>query len=59
MVAQPFDSLTGTALIAAKARAYFQMLKARLSLLVAFSCAFGFVLAWLTSESETFRLLHV
>ncbi len=45
MLAQPIDSLTGLSLIVAKARAYFQLLKFRLSLLVAFSCAFGFVLA--------------
>jgi protoheme IX farnesyltransferase len=45
MVAQPIDSLTGLSLILAKARAYVQLLKFRLSLLVAFSCAFGFVLA--------------
>lgn len=45
MVVQPVDSLTGLSLILAKARAYIQLLKFRLSLLVAFSCAFGFVLA--------------
>jgi protoheme IX farnesyltransferase len=45
MVTQPIDSLTGLSLILAKARAYVQLLKFRLSLLVAFSCAFGFVLA--------------
>src|SRR6478609_7959831 len=45
MVAHPIDSLTGLSLILAKARAYVQLLKFRLSLLVAFSCAFGFVLA--------------
>lgn len=45
MVTQPVDSLTGLSLIQEKARAYIQLLKFRLSLLVAFSCAFGFVLA--------------
>ncbi|HET9052595.1 MAG TPA: protoheme IX farnesyltransferase, partial [Cyclobacteriaceae bacterium] len=45
MIAQPVDSLTGFSFILAKARAYMQLLKFRLSLLVAFSCAFGFVLA--------------
>ena len=47
------DTTSGTALVAAKAKAYWELLKFRLSLLVAFSCAFGFVLAspsvnWLT-----------
>lgn len=45
MLAQPIDSLTGFSLILAKTRAYVQLLKFRLSLLVAFSCAFGYVLA--------------
>lgn len=59
MVAQPFDSLTGTALIAAKARAYGQMLKPRLSLLVAFSCAFGFVLASSNTNLVTLTMLFI
>jgi heme o synthase len=59
MVAQPIDSLTGTSLIAAKARAYFQLLKARLSLLVAFSCAFGFVLASSNTNLVTLTMLFV
>lgn len=45
MIVQPIDSLTGLSLILAKAKAYTQLLKFRLSLLVSFSCAFGFVLA--------------
>ncbi len=40
---------------AAKAKAFAEMLKFRLSLLVAFSCAFGFVLA--SGELNWFRLL--
>jgi len=36
---------TGTTVVMAKAKAYFELLKFRLSFLVAFSCAFGFVLA--------------
>jgi protoheme IX farnesyltransferase len=39
------DNLTGIARIAAKAQAYWELLKFRLSFLVAFSCAFGYVLA--------------
>src|SRR5688572_6283152 len=44
----------------AKAKAFFELLKFRLSLLVAFSCAFGFLLAsgsqidWLTLAAVTF-----
>lgn len=44
---------------AAKSKAYFELLKARLSMLVAFSCAFGFSLAsggqidWLTLSALT------
>lgn len=37
--------LSGISLVAAKGRAYWELLKFRLSMLVAFSCAFGFVLA--------------
>ncbi len=44
MVGQ-IDNLTGLPLAAAKARAYVELLKFRLSFLIAFSCAFGFVLA--------------
>jgi heme o synthase len=45
MIAGHINTLTGIALAAAKAKAFSEMLKFRLSLLVAFSCAFGFVLA--------------
>lgn len=59
MVAQPVDSLTGLSLILAKARAYVQLLKFRLSLLVAFSCAFGFVLASANTNFYTLFMLFV
>lgn len=59
MVAQPIDSLTGLSLILAKARAYFQLLKFRLSLLVAFSCAFGYVLASSNTNITTLLMLFV
>jgi len=59
MVAQPLDSLTGSSLIAAKSRAYVQLLKPRLSLLVAFSCAFGFVLASANTNLITLTMLFV
>lgn len=52
MVAQ-IDQLSGLPFVLAKAKAYKELLKFRLSFLVAFSCAFGYVLAshdinWLT-----------
>lgn len=59
MVAQPIDSLTGLSLVLAKARAYFQLLKFRLSLLVAFSCAFGYVLATSNTNMITLLMLFV
>jgi heme o synthase len=45
MIAGQLDDLTGVYWTLAKVRAYWELLKFRLSLLVAFSCAFGFVLA--------------
>jgi heme o synthase len=45
MIAGHIDTLSGLPLVAAKAKAYFELLKFRLSFLVAFSCAFGYVLA--------------
>jgi protoheme IX farnesyltransferase len=45
MIAQPIDNLTGFTRLLAKAHACWELLKFRLSLLVAFSCAFGFTLA--------------
>ena len=45
MITSQIHNLTGIALAAAKAKAYFELLKFRLSFLVAFSCAFGYVLA--------------
>ncbi len=45
MITGQIESLTGISFAAAKAKAYWELLKFRLSFLVAFSCAFGFVLA--------------
>ncbi|MBX2945234.1 MAG: heme o synthase [Cyclobacteriaceae bacterium] len=45
MVTGQLDTLTGITWAMAKAKAYWELLKFRLSLLVAFSCAFGFTLA--------------
>jgi heme o synthase len=44
MIAGHIHTLSGLPLVLAKAKAYFELLKFRLSFLVAFSCAFGFVL---------------
>ena len=53
MIVANINELNGTAFVIAKARAYWELLKFRLSFLVAFSCAFGYVLAsyevnWIT-----------
>ncbi|MBK5279230.1 MAG: protoheme IX farnesyltransferase [Bacteroidia bacterium] len=45
MVTGQFTSVSGIELVVAKVRAYIELLKVRLSLLVAFSCAFGYGLA--------------
>jgi protoheme IX farnesyltransferase len=45
MIAGQTHSLPGATLAGAKARAYWELLKFRLSFLVSFSCAFGYVLA--------------
>lgn len=53
MIVADINDLNGSAFALAKGRAYFELLKFRLSFLVAFSCGFGFVLAspyvnWMT-----------
>lgn len=45
MMVGQIDGLTGISFATAKAKAYWELLKFRLSFLVAFSCVFGFVLA--------------
>ena len=45
MVSEQIESLSGLSLANAKARAFIELLKVRLSLLVAFSCVFGYALA--------------
>lgn len=45
MMTGEINQLTGIPLALAKSRAYWELLKFRLSFLVAFSCAFGYVLA--------------
>lgn len=58
MVGQ-IDDLTGLSLAAAKTRAYCELLKFRLSFLVSFSCAFGFVLASPAINYYTLMMLFV
>jgi protoheme IX farnesyltransferase len=53
MIVAKINDLTGPAFVIAKARAYWELLKFRWSFLVAFSCAFGYVLGspvvnWIT-----------
>ena len=53
MIVANINDLTGSDFVLAKSRAFLELLKFRLSFLVAFSCAFGFVLAspstnWIT-----------
>lgn len=45
MIAGQIHTLSGASYLVAKSRAFFELLKFRLSFLVAFSCAFGYVLA--------------
>jgi protoheme IX farnesyltransferase len=59
MIAGQTDSLSGTSLVAAKAAAYWELLKFRLSFLVAFSCAFGYVLASAKVNWETLAMLFL
>jgi len=54
MIAEQIHTLSGIPLAAAKAKAFWELLKFRLSLLVSFSCAFGYVLA---SPSVNWRVL--
>lgn len=58
MVGQ-IDNLSGLSLAAAKGRAYWELLKFRLSFLVSFSCAFGFVLASPSVNYQTLMMVFV
>ncbi len=51
--------LLGSAIAVNKAKAYFELLKFRLSFLVAFSCSFGFILASPTANLTTLTLLFI
>jgi len=45
MISSRTETLSGTTFASAKAKSYYELLKPRLSFLVAFSCAFGYGLA--------------
>ena len=59
MIAGPIHTLSGVPFVLAKAKAYFELLKFRLSFLVAFSCAFGYVLASPNTSWLTLAMLFV
>lgn len=59
MIAGPIHTLTGFSFASAKAKAYFELLKARLSFLVAFSCAFGYVLGTPSVNYLTLTMLFI
>lgn len=59
MIAGPIHSLTGFPFAAAKAKAYFELLKFRLSFLVAFSCGFGYVLGAPSINYQTLTMLFI
>lgn len=59
MIAEPVGTLSGLPLVSAKARAYWELLKPRLSFLVAFSCVFGFALGSEQIHWGTLAMLFV
>jgi protoheme IX farnesyltransferase len=59
MIAANINDLTGSDFVLAKARAYGELLKFRLSFLVAFSCAFGYVLASPNTNWFTLVMLFI
>jgi heme o synthase len=59
MIAGQIHSLSGAPFIAAKAKAYFELLKFRLSFLVAFSCIFGYLLAAPVVDLTTLAMLFL
>jgi protoheme IX farnesyltransferase len=59
MVTSRLDTSTGLLWTLHKAKAYWELLKFRLSLLVAFSCAFGFILASPVIDWKTLAMLFI
>jgi heme o synthase len=53
------QTLSGLPLVAAKARAFWELLKFRLSFLVAFSCAFGYILGSSAFEVKSLIMLFI
>ena len=59
MIAGHSHSLSGPSFVWAKAKGYFELLKFRLSFLVAFSCVFGYMLASSTVNVSTLVMLFL
>jgi heme o synthase len=60
MLAGQTEQISGIAFVATKGKAYFELLKFRLSFLVSFSCAFGYILASSAfADIDIFRLAMV
>ncbi len=59
MIVANINDLTGSDFVLAKSRAFLELLKFRLSFLVAFSCAFGFVLASPSTNWITLAMLFL
>src|SRR5882672_10787078 len=57
MISGSAQTLSETPLVSSKGRAYFELLKPRLSFLVAFSCAFGYGLATKGNVNWTILLM--
>lgn len=53
------SQLSGSTILIHKSKAYWELLKFRLSFLVAFSCAFGYLLASRQADLKTLALLFV
>jgi protoheme IX farnesyltransferase len=59
MITSHINTLTGLPFATAKAKAYFELLKFRLSFLVAFSCGFGYVLGSTILNWTTLAMLFL
>jgi protoheme IX farnesyltransferase len=59
MISSQINTLTGFPFAMAKAKAYFELLKFRLSFLVAFSCGFGYVLGSAAVNWTTLAMLFL
>src|SRR5205809_858825 len=59
MISSRINTLTGFPFAMAKAKAYFELLKFRLSFLVAFSCGFGYVLGSAVLNWTTLAMLFL